>query len=57
MNDEVLVAGFGRSGKTKGDIPGCRFKIVKVAGVGLYALLRERKISQDHKWEIYQCVT
>jgi len=42
-NDEVLVAGFGRSGKTKGDIPGCRFKVVKVAGVGLYALFREKK--------------
>jgi small subunit ribosomal protein S23e len=24
-NDEVLVAGFGRSGHAKGDIPGCRF--------------------------------
>jgi len=42
-NDEVLVAGFGRSGRTKGDIPGCRFKVVKVAGVGLYALFREKK--------------
>ena len=29
-NDEVLVAGFGRSGHAKGDIPGVRFKIVKV---------------------------
>lgn len=26
-NDEVLVAGFGRSGHSKGDIPGCRFKV------------------------------
>jgi len=42
-NDEVLVAGFGRSGKTKGDIPGCRFKVVKVAGVGLWALFSEKK--------------
>ena len=37
-NDEVLVAGFGRKGHAKGDIPGVRFKIVKVAGCGLYAL-------------------
>merc|ERR1712086_734959 len=29
-NDEVLVAGFGRSGHAKGDIPGVRFKIAKV---------------------------
>merc|ERR1711993_207532 len=32
-NDEVLVAGFGRKGHAVGDIPGVRFKIVKVANV------------------------
>jgi hypothetical protein len=37
-NDEVLVAGFGRSGHSKGDIPGVRFKVVKVSGVSLIAL-------------------
>eukprot|EP00339_Tiarina_fusa_P027801 CAMPEP_0117035018 /NCGR_PEP_ID=MMETSP0472-20121206/24896_1 /TAXON_ID=693140 ORGANISM="Tiarina fusus, Strain LIS" /NCGR_SAMPLE_ID=MMETSP0472 /ASSEMBLY_ACC=CAM_ASM_000603 /LENGTH=145 /DNA_ID=CAMNT_0004744363 /DNA_START=8 /DNA_END=445 /DNA_ORIENTATION=+ len=42
-NDEVLVAGFGRSGKSKGDIPGCRFKVVKVAGVSLLALFKGKK--------------
>jgi len=42
-NDEVLVAGFGRKGHAVGDLPGIRFKIVKVAGVGLYALWREKK--------------
>merc|ERR1712166_1061968 len=42
-NDEVLVAGFGLSGHAKGDIPGVRFKIAKVAGVGLWALFREKK--------------
>merc|ERR1711998_157310 len=42
-NDEVLVSGFGRSGHAKGDIPGVRFKIVKVSTVGLYALFREKK--------------
>merc|ERR1712046_561940 len=39
-NDEVLVAGFGRSSHAVGDIPGVRFKIVKVAGVSLIALFR-----------------
>ena len=42
-NDEVLVSGFGRSGHAVGDLPGVRFKIVKVASVGLYALYREKK--------------
>jgi len=42
-NDEVLVAGFGRSGHSKGDIPGVRFKVVKVAGVSLLALFKEKK--------------
>ena len=42
-NDEVLVAGCGRSGKSVGDKPGVRFKIVKVSSVGLYALYRQKK--------------
>ena len=42
-NDEVLLAGFGRKGKAKGDIPGVRFKVVKVSGVGLSALGKEKK--------------
>ena len=42
-NDEVLVAGLGRKGKSTGDLPGVRFKIVKVSSVGLYALYREKK--------------
>ena len=37
-NDEVLIAGFGRKGHSVGDIPGVRFKAVKVAGVSLLAL-------------------
>jgi len=41
--DEVLIAGFGRAGHAVGDIPGVRFKVVKVAGVGLYALYRGKK--------------
>ena len=39
----MLVAGFGRKGHAVGDIPGVRFKIVKVAGVALSALFREKK--------------
>eukprot|EP00917_Polyrhabdina_sp_WS-2016_P022766 GHVP01049364.1.p1 GENE.GHVP01049364.1~~GHVP01049364.1.p1 ORF type:complete len:144 (-),score=22.32 GHVP01049364.1:57-488(-) len=42
-NDRVLVSGFGRSGHAVGDIPGVRFKIVKVAGVGLNAIYRRKK--------------
>eukprot|EP01001_Neometanema_parovale_P001799 NODE_12132_length_522_cov_674.155388_g11843_i0.p1 GENE.NODE_12132_length_522_cov_674.155388_g11843_i0~~NODE_12132_length_522_cov_674.155388_g11843_i0.p1 ORF type:complete len:163 (+),score=49.26 NODE_12132_length_522_cov_674.155388_g11843_i0:58-489(+) len=42
-NDEVLIGGFGRSGHAVGDLPGIRFKVVKVSGVGLMALYREKK--------------
>jgi small subunit ribosomal protein S23e len=42
-NDEVLIAGFGRSGHAVGDIPGVRFKVVKVAGVSLWALYKGKK--------------
>merc|ERR1712110_823864 len=42
-NDEVLVSGFGRSGHSVGDIPGVRFKIVKVCGVSLKALWTGKK--------------
>ncbi|KAM3575832.1 hypothetical protein VYU27_002318 [Nannochloropsis oceanica] len=42
-NDEVLIAGFGRSGHAVGDIPGVRFKVVKVSGVGLLALFKDKK--------------
>merc|ERR1719324_1374555 len=42
-NDEVLVSGFGRSGHSVGDIPGVRFKVVKVSGVSLLALWKGKK--------------
>merc|ERR1711915_647396 len=42
-NDEVLVAGFGRSGHAVGDLPGVRFKIIKVANVSLTALFTGKK--------------
>lgn len=39
----MLISGFGRAGKAKGDIPGVRFKVVKVSGVGLKALFTGKK--------------
>lgn len=42
-NDEVLISGFGRAGHAVGDIPGVRFKVVKVAGVSLLALFKGKK--------------
>ncbi|SBT01686.1 40S ribosomal protein S23, putative, partial [Plasmodium malariae] len=42
-NDEVLVSGFGRSGHSVGDLPGVKFKVVKVARVSLLALFKEKK--------------
>ena len=38
-----MIAGFGRKGHAVGDIPGVRFKVVKVSGVALLALYREKK--------------
>lgn len=43
LQDEVLISGFGKRGKSKGDIPGCRFKVVKVSGVSLLALYKGKK--------------
>jgi ribosomal protein S12 len=43
QQDEVLIAGFGRRGHAVGDIPGVRFKVVKVSGVALVALFRGKK--------------
>jgi small subunit ribosomal protein S23e len=43
QNDEVLIAGFGRQGRAVGDIPGVKFKVVKVAGVALLSLYKEKK--------------
>ena len=42
-NDEVLIAGFGRSGHAVGDLPGVRFKLVKVANTALIALWKHKK--------------
>ena len=53
-NDEVLISGFGRRGKAKGDIPGVRFKVVKVSGVGLLALWKEKKVYAS---QFFVCLT
>lgn len=42
-NDQVLIAGFGRKGHAVGDLPGVRFRLVKVASVGLMALWQHKK--------------
>ena len=42
-NDEVVIAGLGRSGRSTGDLPGIRFKVTKVAGCSLLALFKEKK--------------
>jgi small subunit ribosomal protein S23e len=45
-NDEVTVAGFGKKGKSKGDIPGIRFKVIAVKGISLLALFKGKKQKQ-----------
>ncbi|MCL7028154.1 hypothetical protein MKW94_020365 [Papaver nudicaule] len=47
MMDEVLIAGFGRKGHAVGDIPGVRFNFVKVSGVSLLALFKEKNNMLD----------
>merc|ERR1712106_633617 len=42
INDPVLISGFGRKGHAVGDLPGIRFKVVKVQGCSLLALYKEK---------------
>ena len=43
-HDEVLIEGIGgRLGRSKGDIPGVRYKVIKVNGISLLELVRGRK--------------
>lgn len=43
-HDEVVVEGIrGRMGRSKGDIPGVRYKVVKVNGISLIELVKGRK--------------
>ncbi|MCP9263998.1 40S ribosomal protein S23 [Dirofilaria immitis] len=55
-NDEVLVAGFGRKGHAVGDIPGVRFKIVKVANTSLIALFKGKRRGHVHRREFLPCL-
>ncbi|CAN6827557.1 unnamed protein product, partial [Brassica oleracea] len=43
LQDEVLISGFGRKGHAVGDIPGLRYKVVKVSGVLPSALYKDKK--------------
>ncbi|XP_046687793.1 LOW QUALITY PROTEIN: 40S ribosomal protein S23-like [Homalodisca vitripennis] len=38
-NDEVCVEGLGKKGRAVGDMPGIKYKITKVSGVSLPAIL------------------
>ena len=43
-HDEVVVEGIrGRMGRSKGDIPGVRYKVVKVNGISLHELVKGSK--------------
>ena len=43
-HDEVMVEGIGgRMGRSYGDLPGVRFKVIKVNGVSLDEMVRGRK--------------
>ncbi len=43
-HDEVVVEGIGgRMGRSKGDIPGVRYKVIKVNGISLHELVKGRK--------------
>ena len=43
-HDEVTVEGIrGRQGRSKGDIPGVRYKVSKVNGISLHELVKGRK--------------
>ena len=44
MQDEVLIAGFGRRGHAVGDIPGVRFKVQLVLLQFPGCALRERSL-------------
>jgi ribosomal protein S12 len=51
---EVLIAGFGKKGKAKGDIGGVTFKVVKVSGVSLLALWKEKKEKVSYPTRVYR---
>ncbi len=43
-HDEVVIEGIGgRLGRSKGDIPGVRYKVIKVNGIALLEMVRGKK--------------
>jgi len=42
-NDEVTVEGLGKKGRAVGDMPGIKYKITKVSGVSLPAILNGKR--------------
>ena len=42
-NDEVHLVGFGKKGRSKGDIPGVKYRVVKVKGTPLQSLYLGKK--------------
>jgi small subunit ribosomal protein S23e len=42
-NDQVTIEGLGKKGRATGDMPGIKYKIIKVAGVSLDAILSGKK--------------
>lgn len=43
LNDIVTLEGFGKKGRSMGDIPGVRYKVCKVQNVALLALFKGKK--------------
>jgi len=43
MNDIVTLEGFGKGGRSKGDISGIRYQVSKVQNVSLLAIFRGKK--------------
>lgn len=43
QNDEVLIQGSGKRGRSVGDMPGIKYEIVKVSGVSLSAILSGKR--------------
>ena len=41
--DEVVLAGLGKKGRIKGDLPGVKFKVIKVEKYSLLSLYRGKK--------------
>lgn len=47
-NEQVVVQSMGRGGRTVGDIPGCRFMVIKISNIGIYAIFYGKKEKRGH---------